>query len=220
MRLRHTAALSFTLLAALCGNPARAQSYDLTTQQLTLPTLNLGTLNYQSVVVKLDQISVLAIDNATAMARTAPNFDPAGSVLSLPTLNVGNTVYRGLIVKLEKFSVVSVGGSGGTNGTTGSTGGGTDTCATDSVTLTYAGNKGVYSDGAKVCFVTAAGTSLTVAGKTLTGGVANTAISAPYSAYSFTDGSNGYVYEVIFNGGKLHEINVSAGGKFLGQFAA
>ena len=215
MKLRHTA-VALSLLATLASSPVWAQSYDLATQQLTLPTLNLGSQNYQSVVVKLDQISVLAIDNATAIARTTPNFDPAGSVLSLPTLSVGSTVYRGLIVKLEKFSVVSVGGSGGNPGGSGST----DTCASGSVTLTYAGNKGVYSDGAKVCFVTAAGTSLSVAGKTLTGGVANTAISAPYSAYSFTDSSNGYVYEVIFNDGKLHEINVSAGGKFLGQFAA
>lgn len=215
MKFRHTAA-ALSLLAALSSSPAWAQSYDLATQQLTLPTVNMGTLNYQSVVVKLDQISVLALDNATAMARTAPNFDPAGSILSLPTLNVGSTVYRGLIVKLEKFSVVSVGGTGGTSGNTGSTDG---TCASGSVTLTYAGTKGVYSDGSKVCFTTAAGTSLTVAGKTLTGGVANTALSAPYSAYSFTDSSNGYVYEVIFNGSALHEINVSSAGKFLGQFA-
>ena len=212
MKLRHTAA-GLSLLAALGSSPAWAQSYDLATQQLTLPTVNMGTLNYQSVVVKLDQISVLALDNATAMARTEPNFDPAGSILSLPTLNVGGSVYRGLIVKLEKFSVVSVGGTGGTSGST------DGTCASGSVTLTYAGTKGVYSDGSKVCFTTAAGTSLTVAGKTLTGGVANTALSAPYAAYAFTDSSNGYVYEVIFNGSALHEINVSSAGKFLGQFA-
>lgn len=86
-------------------------------------------------------------------------------------------------------------------------------------TLTFAGTAaGLYTDGQEVCFTTITQSSLAFASKSLSSPVQNTAVSAPYSAWKFTDGS--YVYEVIFNGSALHEINLNNGPTFLGQFAA
>jgi hypothetical protein len=73
-----------------------------------------------------------------------------------------------------------------------------------------------YTNGQKLCF-TASTTSLSFSGKTLTNPTQNTAVSAPFSAYVFVDGA--YTHEVIFNSGALHEINLSSGTTFVGQFA-
>ena len=84
--------------------------------------------------------------------------------------------------------------------------------------LTFSAGTGApYSDGQVVCFTTISKTTLAFEGKSLTNPTQNTAVMAPYSAWKFADGS--YVYEVIFNDGVLHEINLSNGSAFLGQFA-
>ncbi|MBK8326919.1 MAG: hypothetical protein IPL02_07835 [Moraxellaceae bacterium] len=71
-----------------------------------------------------------------------------------------------------------------------------------------------YANGQKVCF-SATTSSLGFDNKTLTSPVKNTVVQAPYSAYSFKDGS--YSYEVVFNNNALYEINLSST-SFLGQF--
>jgi hypothetical protein len=85
--------------------------------------------------------------------------------------------------------------------------------------LTFSGTaSGLYNDGQVICFTTISTTTLAFPGKTLTAPTQNTAVTAPYSAWKFVDGN--YTYEVIFNNGAVHEINLSNGSGFLGQFAA
>lgn len=99
----------------------------------------------------------------------------------------------------------------------GSTGG---SCTTGQTALTYAttsASSGPHTNGQQVCF-TLSTTSLAFSGKTLGSPTLNTHMQAPYSGYIFADGSNSY--EVIFNSSALHEINVSVGSQFHGQFAA
>lgn len=114
---------------------------------------------------------------------------------------------------------------GGGDDTTTTTGGGdvvAAACTAPAETLTYAANPGAtgnpHANGDKVCFE-ASTTTLKFSGKTLTGPTQNTAVSAPYSAYKFADGS--VFYEVVFNAGALYEINVNGPSNtpFYGQFA-
>jgi len=97
----------------------------------------------------------------------------------------------------------------------GSLGGTPTTCATGATPATYAGTAGLYTTGQTVCF-TASSTALSFSGKTLNNPVQNMVVSAPFSAYTFSDGADSY--EVVFNGGVLYEINFLGGGSFLGQF--
>lgn len=100
-------------------------------------------------------------------------------------------------------------------------GGGSSSCSGSEESLTYASSAagGPFSDGQQVCF-TASTTSLAFSGKTLTNPTQNVAVQAPYSAYVFVDSDASY--EVVFNNGTLHEINVLSanGNTFHGQFAA
>ncbi|MCF8212244.1 MAG: hypothetical protein K9K38_23010 [Rhodoferax sp.] len=99
-----------------------------------------------------------------------------------------------------------------------STGSGTGTatsCTTGQLTMAYAGIAGVFTDGQNLC-ITATTTSLAFSGKTLSNPVRNTAVSAPYSAYKFSD-TDGSVYELIFKDTALYEINVLMGTTFQGQ---
>jgi hypothetical protein len=99
------------------------------------------------------------------------------------------------------------GGSGGGNG------GG----ACSGTSLTYAGtSSGSLTNGSTVCFSTISSTTLAFGSTTLTNPTQNQAVSAPYSAYAFTDSATGLTYEVVFNNAALHEINVSDD-SFLGQ---
>jgi hypothetical protein len=108
---------------------------------------------------------------------------------------------------------------GGESATTPATGGGNDPAGC--TTLTYTANPAAannpYTNGAKVCFL-ASTTQLQFQGKTLTSPVQNTALSAPFSGYGFTDGAIA-TYEVIFKSGALYEINVIRPAFGFGQFA-
>jgi hypothetical protein len=98
---------------------------------------------------------------------------------------------------------------------------GATSCATGETLMAYNGGAGKFTNGQGICF-TASATALTFSGKTLSTPVQNTVVSSPYSAYKFTDTSDSYVYEVIFNAGALYEINVSKGSAandYVGQFA-
>lgn len=94
----------------------------------------------------------------------------------------------------------------------------TPVCTAPSISTTF--NSGLtnlpYTNGQKVCF-TASATTLAFNGKTLSNPVNNTAVSLPFTANTFTDGTN--QYEVILNSGSLFEINFSYNGTYSGQFA-
>ena len=97
-------------------------------------------------------------------------------------------------------------------------GGGTPgSCANGQIALSYAASTagGPHADGQTLCFTTISPTTLAFASKTLTNPVQNTVVSAPFSAYRFADGA--FIYEVVFNSGVLHEINVSDASRFFGQ---
>ena len=104
------------------------------------------------------------------------------------------------------------------NGTASGTTGGSSsvTCASGETALIYSGG-GLYTDGRKMCF-TGSPTALSFSGKTLNNPTLNSAVSAPFAAYTFSDASA--VYEVILNSGSLYEINVlDSAKKYIGQFA-
>ena len=117
-----------------------------------------------------------------------------------------------------QLAALSSGGGG-----TGSTG----TCATPSVSLTYSAHNGStvgpVAHGASLCFTTVSTSTLAFGTTTLTSPT-NTGGTAPYAFWVFTDPATSLQYEVIFNGGALHEINLtgpaSSGSQFLGQFPA
>lgn len=96
-------------------------------------------------------------------------------------------------------------------------GGGTPGTCDSGTAMVYVASAsgGPFTDGEQVCF-TASPTGLEFEGKTLTNPTQNTAVQLPFSAYAFVDGD--YTYEVVFNDGVLHEINL-VGSSFLGQFA-
>lgn len=97
-------------------------------------------------------------------------------------------------------------------------GGGTgSSCANGQIALTYAASTagGPHADGQTLCFTTISPTTLAFGSKNLTNPVRNVAVQAPFSAYQFADGA--FSYEVVFNSGVLHEINVSDANRFFGQ---
>jgi hypothetical protein len=98
--------------------------------------------------------------------------------------------------------------------------GGGGSCTAGQTSLTYAASTsgGPHTDGQVICFTTISSTSLVFPGKSLTNPVQNNAVTAPFSAYQFADGA--FTYEVVFNNGALHEINVSDSSRFYGQLTA
>ncbi|MES2946757.1 MAG: hypothetical protein V4772_28160 [Pseudomonadota bacterium] len=111
------------------------------------------------------------------------------------------------------YATITVNASGGGSGAG-------STCSAGQTLMVFSGGGGgLFTNGQKVCF-TATPTSLAFSGKTLGNPVQNTVVSAPYSAYKFTDGA--LAYEVIFKANAatnvIYEINVFNGSTFVGQF--
>lgn len=130
--------------------------------------------------------------------------------------------YAALLAAAQNNSFSSVSGFSAAFGNAwtalGGGGGSPATCASGETATTYSGTAGTYSDGQAVCFA-ASPTQLAFLGKSLGSPVQNTAVSAPFSAYAFSDSATGERYEVIFNAGALYEINLlSSSAQFLGQF--
>lgn len=132
--------------------------------------------------------------------------------------------------KLNEINVAKTGGtpwygqyreSSGSSTSTGSTG--TTTGGTGLIFSTSASDA-PYSNGQSVAFTFTKNadntkTSLAFNSKTLTNPAINSAVTAPYAAYIFTDGST--KYEVITeNDTTIYEINVSVNDVYKGQFAA
>jgi hypothetical protein len=108
---------------------------------------------------------------------------------------------------------------GGDSASTATASGGSDPAGC--TTLTYTANTTAtgnpHTNGAGLC-IKATTSQLEFSGKTLTSPTQNMAVTAPYSAYAFIDGS--FKYEVVFNGADLYEINVNSlnNSVFYGQF--
>jgi hypothetical protein len=99
--------------------------------------------------------------------------------------------------------------------------GGGGNCAAGATNMTFLDEpltNGSYANGDQVCF-TASNASLAFSGKTLANPTQNQQVQAPFSAYRFNDAATGYNYEVVFNNGTLHEINVLNGVVYTGQFS-
>lgn len=129
------------------------------------------------------------------------------------TFNGGPVVFD-ITIDIAGYNIG--GGNGG--------GGGANTaCGAGAIDMTFAKNPQTaapYNDGNRVCF-TASTTTLAFSGKTLTNPTQNQAVQLPYSAYRFTDAATGDKYEVVFNNGAMHEINVlNSADTFVGQFTA
>lgn len=127
-----------------------------------------------------------------------------------------NIVSRWILL-LGTTALVACGG--GDSPSTPSSAGGSDPAGC--TTLTYAANVSAtgnpYTNGSNLC-MKASTTQLEFSGKTLTTPTQNMAVTAPFSAYAFVDGS--FKYEVVFNGANVHEINVNSPDNsiFYGQF--
>lgn len=110
-------------------------------------------------------------------------------------------------------TVTASSGSGGSSGSASCSSGQTSLVFTAATNATSH-----YSTGQTVCF-TASTTALAFLQKALSNPVQNTQVQSPYSAYTFTDTSDSYNYEVVFNAGALYEINVLNGTTYVGGFA-
>lgn len=80
----------------------------------------------------------------------------------------------------------------------------------------FAGTNPPYANGAKKSFVVSL-TSLQFDSTTLSNPTAMS-LNSPFSGATFTDAATGIQWEVIFNAGVLHEINLMKSGQFLGQW--
>lgn len=175
----------------------------------TLNGANPISSNFQAVNGNLMDDVLEALK--TAMAAAGLNYNALLALASQAAFNAP----EGFNFASAYQTVTNTGGNsgGGTGGTTACTS--TETQVTFDLANGISGSP--YTDGQKVCVV-ASTTQLKIAGKTLTNPVRNTVVTEPYSAYVFADGS--YKYEVVFNNGQLHEINLNDASKFYGQFAA
>lgn len=136
--------------------------------------------------------------------------------------NFTTTVTNGTLTQAAAGSTTS--GSGSTGGSTGgsNSGGGSTTTGGTELIFSTGASDAPYTNGQRVAFIftknaDSAQSTLQFSGKTLTRPTINTAVTAPYSAYSFADGST--IYEVILNNDAIYEINVMVGSTFKGQFA-
>ena len=173
--------------------------------------------------------SQLGTTNSLTTAFQAQNGDAMDDALEAFNTAVAAN-YTALLAASSKGTFVDFGNFGaafttaygtiranvGNTGNTGGTSGGSTTCGANEIASIYSGNAGQYTNGQQMCFA-ASPTALTFAGKTLSNPVQNTVVQAPFSTYKFTDSS--LSYEVTFNNGVLHEINVMNGQTFEGQFA-
>lgn len=175
--------------------------------------------------------TALGTKNPLTTAFTATNTDPLDNVLeALATArtNAGISTHSALLPHVISISISTPQGfdfatafvpfastGTGSSGTGSSSSANCQAGETATVYTTTAANA-PFGNGQQVCF-NATPTTLSFAGKTLTNPTPNTAVTAPFSAYRFSDAGN--VYEVIFDVAGLYEINLSVGGIFNGQFA-
>jgi uncharacterized repeat protein (TIGR03803 family) len=99
------------LVASLLGGGSTlaADSYDPTSGQLTIPTLQLGTTTYSNVVVK---VGPLVSGPAGSSGYTAADsYSPVLNELTVPSVTVGSAPYYNVVVKVA--GLVSIGGVAG-----------------------------------------------------------------------------------------------------------
>ncbi|NVO06973.1 MAG: hypothetical protein HXX19_14080, partial [Rhodoferax sp.] len=194
-------------------------------------TVNSTALNaaINTVSTNLGLTSTLGSTNPFTTAFAANNGVLLDDVLEAMKTTLSNAAvnktYAELLAAAAANNFSTFSGFSGTFGTiyvnlAPATPSGATSCTTGQILMTYDGTAGKFTKGQGVCFTGTAST-LAFSGKSLTSPVKNTAVTSPYTAYTFTDASDGYVYELIFNVGDIYEINVSKGSganDFDGQF--
>lgn len=104
----------FSILSALMILPNlvhATDSFDTTTNVLTIPKVQIGATQYSNVTVKIGTYSIVNVGNASN-ATIADTFNPQTNRLSIVGVNVNGAVYGNVLVQLgSDYSVLSVGGS-------------------------------------------------------------------------------------------------------------
>jgi hypothetical protein len=91
-----------------------ADTYDLSSQQLTIPTLTIGSATYSNVMVSPITLNdVLAYTVGGTPNGSEDSYDPGTAQLSIPAVKVGNATYTNLVVSIPSTVSVSIGSTSG-----------------------------------------------------------------------------------------------------------
>lgn len=106
---RASAAAALSLFAAL---PAQAvDTFDATSQLLTLDAVTLGSTTYNHVRVTVNAYALLGVDGGAPVADT---FDPATGLLTLGAVSFQGATYNNVRVRINTYTLLSVGSTPGT----------------------------------------------------------------------------------------------------------
>ena len=95
------------LLALASASQARAaDTYDLLSRRLTIPSLKIGAATYLDMVVVVDR--VVSGPSGTAPAGNADAYDPGTGELTIQEVTVGSSTYYNVVVAIEYLA--SIGG--------------------------------------------------------------------------------------------------------------
>ena len=84
-----------------------ADSFDVSTNRLTLGAVQLSGTNYSNVVVDIASYTVLGVDGGTTNGISS--FNPTNNQLTLGSVTVQGTTYTNARVIINSYSLVSVG---------------------------------------------------------------------------------------------------------------
>ena len=87
-------------------NAWATDTYDSTSNQLTIPTVQVGSTTYTNVVISVG--NVLSIGNSPATGQVDV-YNSTNGQLMIPSVLVGSTTYNNVIITVS--SVLSLGGS-------------------------------------------------------------------------------------------------------------
>ncbi len=108
--LVHRATAAAVLLWATSFHAQAVDSFDATTQLLTLDAVTLGTTTYNQVRVTVSAYSLLGVDGGTPVADT---FDTATGLLTLGAVTFQGTTYNNVRVRINTYTLLSVGNAPG-----------------------------------------------------------------------------------------------------------
>ena len=103
------------LLGSACllfGLNASAQVYNESTRQLTLPNVQVGSVAFPNVVIRLDNFTVLAAGApvpALPTGSTAHSYNESTRELTMARVQVGTVWFPNVVVRLNSFAVLAAG---------------------------------------------------------------------------------------------------------------
>lgn len=106
-------------MASIATTPSlHADTFDVTTNRLMVPSIQYGLATYTNVYVDLGSdyqvTAVQASEVSNLPISTLDNYDAANNLLTIPLVSVGSKMYQNVQVKLGRtFQVISVGGCSG-----------------------------------------------------------------------------------------------------------